>query len=485
MSALLPIINGHSLHRQEAVRLTQSFDFIPPARWRRTLTGRLVSRPHWTSLATTISGTAWQPPSLMNLQAGDVVSLGCVAPLAMTIDPVARVGALAFPARDDAKTWALAVVNGAPVSTPVTRSGRAVEVSAVAGATAYRVHWFPVLQVFTKVNSAVHARNNASQGWSLDAELVDGASAAAAPAAATAAAARQVESGQLAQGDAFALLVDVLSVVDASTLNARESAAVAAAAVIAVAYAGGTATATAVTNEAVAATAGAEDVLVAAAEAAANEAGVDSAPVLVDAQAATAEAAGAFGGVSVASGTVLSVPEPVFVDPVPAEDPRQIGDWDWAPEGHVTYDNALLDDGAVVLGGDGQDLPYTADSVADRVTVVTETAPTTQSTGFVIVYEANDSPSPPTLGLRHAFKDGQGAAQFNTESLDGQNHSTPVELAESGGRKVWAATAMLRFHIIDSADPIATAANTAVELWAPESGITVLEIRGFLFDDLG
>ena len=294
MSGVLPLLLGtQALHLREMVRVTQGYAVTPAPAWRRTQSGRLVARSHWRSLTTTVTGDSWVPPALLDLDTSAPLSLGCVAPLGARVDASARVGALLFPSREDrdAPVWAHAVVDGAHVPATLTRTGRAVTVNEVAGATSYRVHWFPVLEVLAAVSTQTHAREAGNTQWTLEAELVDGATQPRLAAIATAAAVAGIAGGaaQAAAAEGIRAAFEALAATPALTAREQQvvvSTAVAAATTGGLDGAGADAAASAIATAVDGAAAGA-DVADVAANAGAAHAGTTAATLRTSAEAAT------------------------------------------------------------------------------------------------------------------------------------------------------------------------------------------------------
>ena len=124
--------------------------------------GNLVSMTHWERMSGTISGSGWMPPGLDGLDYSQPLELRLTSP--ETMSGVGASFLLHCDPRPDQAPWAYAEVAGRQVRTPCVALGRAVTVTAVAGAERYIVQWMPKYWVFAKKPPRERSR---SYAWSI------------------------------------------------------------------------------------------------------------------------------------------------------------------------------------------------------------------------------------------------------------------------------------------------------------------------------
>lgn len=135
----------------------------------RMANGAAISQQHWRKLGIGISGDGWAPPALLGVDWSAPVVVSCIAPRSVasaTINatlPAAR--------RSDAAPYAMALVSGKLVPTPMSLVGAAATATAVSGASGYRFFYYPELTCYA-LNGVEESMDavSASFSWSIDAE---------------------------------------------------------------------------------------------------------------------------------------------------------------------------------------------------------------------------------------------------------------------------------------------------------------------------
>lgn len=125
---------------------------------------------HWRKSRIVASGSGYLDPGLEDLNYGHPLELWCVKPLSK--DSVGRefVLPVAGGPRPDYAPWGLAKVGSDWVETELLRSGQAVELVEVEGATAYRLCWMPSFLVHTRGPVSDFDQATGRYDWSLEAE---------------------------------------------------------------------------------------------------------------------------------------------------------------------------------------------------------------------------------------------------------------------------------------------------------------------------
>ena len=107
--------------------------------------GSLVRMAHWSKETITMSGAGWMGLGFDALDYTQPLELRCTQPKTITGNSLTYT--LNSTPRPDVEPWAHALIGSHWVRTAVSVSGKTATVTAVAGASAYRVSWMPVFNV--------------------------------------------------------------------------------------------------------------------------------------------------------------------------------------------------------------------------------------------------------------------------------------------------------------------------------------------------
>lgn len=129
----------------------------------RMSNGAGVNMHRYKKAAGSIGGQGLMPPGLDGLDFTQPLELR-LTQLCNTVGP-GLVHTLSSDPRPDREPWSLALVDDRWVSTPCTRVGRVVTVTAVAGAEYYQVGWLPIFSVFVRNFSK---SQDSTHSWSFD-----------------------------------------------------------------------------------------------------------------------------------------------------------------------------------------------------------------------------------------------------------------------------------------------------------------------------
>lgn len=124
--------------------------------------GATVRMRHWRKELITISGTGWMSTGLDALDWDAQHTLRCPKPKRMATTGTSVT--LTSDPRPDVPVGAHALVGKSWVPTPVTRSGRAVTITPVPGASQYSVYWYPQ---FTVLVTPPTEENAGDVSWQL------------------------------------------------------------------------------------------------------------------------------------------------------------------------------------------------------------------------------------------------------------------------------------------------------------------------------
>ena len=127
--------------------------------------GAGVKQQHWKRMAGTISGEGWMPPGLDGLDYS--VPLELRSTKVQSISGPGLVHLLPGTPRPDYPAYGLALVGREWVGTACEVVDGVATLSAVPGATLYRVCWLPVFSVFVDRPSESQSGAAASHSWSL------------------------------------------------------------------------------------------------------------------------------------------------------------------------------------------------------------------------------------------------------------------------------------------------------------------------------
>lgn len=165
------IIDGVTVPVEAITEFDQDYEQLEASTFRRVANGDGVLRVSWVGkLRTIISGRGWAPSALINLEPGVSHNLQCAMPLSVD----GNSASITIPAnrRSDSGHVPLgfALVDGAFVSTPITDiTANVCTLTTVAGATAYRVDYWPQLTVWVSRNTA-KGSSSAEHSWTIEAE---------------------------------------------------------------------------------------------------------------------------------------------------------------------------------------------------------------------------------------------------------------------------------------------------------------------------
>ena len=127
--------------------------------------GALVSMTHWERVSGTISGTGWMPPGLHGLDYSQPLELRSTKVQSVTGTGLTHT--LRGTPRPDVAPWAQALVGDDWINTPCSVTDGVATVTAVAGATLYRVCWMPIYSVKARRPSETQDSGTASHSWSI------------------------------------------------------------------------------------------------------------------------------------------------------------------------------------------------------------------------------------------------------------------------------------------------------------------------------
>lgn len=156
-----------------AVDLSFDYDYLTAAMTQRTMDGTGVRQGTYSKLKVTITGTGYFPLGLSDLDTFISHTLYCGAPRAIT-RPVPTF-ALSTDRRIEQgyEPFAMAIMpDGTIRDTSVTMSGNVASCVVIPGASAYRVMYYPVLQVFIEPPKESTDLRGANFGWSLICEEI-------------------------------------------------------------------------------------------------------------------------------------------------------------------------------------------------------------------------------------------------------------------------------------------------------------------------
>lgn len=131
----------------------------------RMSNGALVSMTHWERVSGTISGSGWMPPGLHGLDYSQPLELRSTK--VQSVTGTGLTYALRGTHRPDVAPWAQALVGDLFVNTACSVTDGTATVTAVTGATLYRVCWMPVYSVKARRPSETQDSGTASHSWSI------------------------------------------------------------------------------------------------------------------------------------------------------------------------------------------------------------------------------------------------------------------------------------------------------------------------------
>jgi hypothetical protein len=172
MSQIVPLVLGGIAIWPAAGPIRQSYEPIGGSSVLRMSLGAAVKLTHWSRTRTSASGSGWLDPGLDALDYSQPLELLCVKPRAMDGTGTAFTLPSADQRRSDVQPWGLARVGDRWTETALVLAGDEAQLTAVAGATAYRVCWYPRYVVFTSGLVSEFDDNTGRYDWSLSAEQV-------------------------------------------------------------------------------------------------------------------------------------------------------------------------------------------------------------------------------------------------------------------------------------------------------------------------
>ncbi|ANQ83708.1 hypothetical protein dqs_0632 [Azoarcus olearius] len=164
------MINGLVFPAPAAGQITQTYADIGGFARRRAASGRLIAQEAWRRISTSISAEGWVPAALDSIDWSGELTLGCIAARARQSDTPS----IALPAarRTDAAPYGFAVVGHRLVPTSLAVAGDLATLAPVAGATAYKVLYYPLLIVRSDGPSERYDAGGAVAGFDLQAEEI-------------------------------------------------------------------------------------------------------------------------------------------------------------------------------------------------------------------------------------------------------------------------------------------------------------------------
>lgn len=173
-------IGGITIPISSAHELSQSYQPLGGFQTIRMMDGGLVKQQNWEKIATTISGEGVIPPGLESLDYCSALLMKCAAPRGVTstlptgiaVPPARRtdpgfspIGCAWIPRTDEPSL-------GQWVTTTISIISDVATLGVVAGATQYRVEFFPEITVFADRPQQDVDVHGANHSWTLEAEQV-------------------------------------------------------------------------------------------------------------------------------------------------------------------------------------------------------------------------------------------------------------------------------------------------------------------------
>jgi hypothetical protein len=136
----------------------------------RMANGAAFKQQHWRKVGISISGDGWAPPALAGVDWALPVEISCVTPMAIGSNTTAATLPAARRGDISPSVYAVAVVNGEVVNTPVSVVGNVATATAVSGASSYQFWYYPKLTCYSGGPTEALNVPGASFTWSLEAE---------------------------------------------------------------------------------------------------------------------------------------------------------------------------------------------------------------------------------------------------------------------------------------------------------------------------
>jgi hypothetical protein len=168
------IIGGIRLPRHASLTVDQDYSPIGAASMLRMGNGGgIIQSSEWGKWSTTISCTGWSPSGLDGINWKDPggVVIACIKPMSLITTDTENVITIPGTYRTDAEVIGYALVGNYQVPTAVSMEGNVATLTAVSGATAYKVEWLPILNCFCNggIKPSYSSRSN-EYAWSLEGE---------------------------------------------------------------------------------------------------------------------------------------------------------------------------------------------------------------------------------------------------------------------------------------------------------------------------
>ena len=160
---VLPKLDGIALAPSAAVGMVQTYRKTPKS-IRRTMNGSAKAQQNYVKITTDITGSGWQTSGWDGLDHSSTMVLSCAE--ARTVADASNVIDITANRRSDVALRCFAMVGGEWVSSTFSVNVNQVTVTAVAGATQYKVGYYPQFSAFIEINQT------GKLGWSLTAEEV-------------------------------------------------------------------------------------------------------------------------------------------------------------------------------------------------------------------------------------------------------------------------------------------------------------------------
>lgn len=136
-------INGIVFPVPSAGEIEQTYTDVGGFSNRRLASGALLYQERWRKVESSITGSGWIPAALASIDWTAQITVGCIATRAL--QSLGRVFNLPAGRRLDAAPYGFAHVGHRLAPTAVALAGNVATLAEVAGATAYSIHYYPVI----------------------------------------------------------------------------------------------------------------------------------------------------------------------------------------------------------------------------------------------------------------------------------------------------------------------------------------------------
>jgi hypothetical protein len=161
------------LHDIQSLDLEQAYESLGGEAILRAVSGLGLKQATWSKLRVTTSGSGWMPPSLAALDTAAQQTLKCAVPRSIPCSGLTATLPAARRSDSGHTPYGIAILpSGQAVKTAAALVGDVATVTAVSGATAYAVQYYPQLTVWALRPSASGNRGDASHRWELVCEEV-------------------------------------------------------------------------------------------------------------------------------------------------------------------------------------------------------------------------------------------------------------------------------------------------------------------------